>query len=84
MQLIIPMSGIGKRFVEKGYNVPKPLISISGKPMVQHVVEMFPGVEEVLFIVNRNHFENKELELESKLNSLVPSCTIAVIDPHKH
>ena len=83
MQLIIPMSGIGKRFVEKGYNVPKPLISISGKPMVQHVVEMFPGVEEVLFIVNRDHFENKELELESKLNSLVPSCTIAVIDAHK-
>ena len=46
MQLIIPMSGIGQRFMEKGYKVPKPLIPISGKPMVQHVIEMFPDVEE--------------------------------------
>lgn len=83
MQLVIPMSGIGKRFLEKGYSLPKPLISISGKPMVQHVVEMFPGIEEVLFIVNRDHFQNFELKLESKLNSLVPGCKIAVIEPHK-
>jgi len=83
MQLIIPMSGIGKRFIEKGYKVPKPLIPISGKPMIQHVIEMFPGVEEVLFIVNRDHFQNLDLKLESKLNALVPGCEIAVIEPHK-
>lgn len=26
MHVIIPMSGIGKRFIDAGYNVPKPLI----------------------------------------------------------
>jgi NDP-sugar pyrophosphorylase family protein len=83
MQLVIPMSGIGKRFIDKGYQVPKPLISISGKPMVQHVVEMFPGIEEVLFIVNREHIQDHELKLEAKLNEIAPGCEIAVIESHK-
>jgi NDP-sugar pyrophosphorylase family protein len=83
MQLVIPMSGMGKRFIDKGYKLPKPLIPISGKPMVQHVVEMFPGVEEILFIVNKQHFEEQALDLEHKLNEIAPGCEIAVIAPHK-
>ena len=31
IQLIIPMSGIGKRFIEAGYTTPKPLIEVDGK-----------------------------------------------------
>ena len=61
------MSGVGQRFIDKGYRLPKPLIPISGKPMIQHVVEMFPGVEEILFIVNREHFQDAKLELEPRL-----------------
>jgi NDP-sugar pyrophosphorylase family protein len=83
MQLVIPMSGVGQRFIDKGYKLPKPFIEISGKPIVQHVVEMFPGVEEVLFIVNREHFEDKELNVESRLTKICPKAKIAVIDPHK-
>ena len=33
-QLIIPMSGIGKRFQEAGYKKPKPLIAKSKAPSV--------------------------------------------------
>lgn len=83
MQLVIPMSGVGQRFKDKGYKLPKPFIEISGKPIVQHVVEMFPGLEEVLFIVNREHFEDKELKIESRLARVVPNAKIAVIDSHK-
>jgi len=32
MQIIIPMSGIGKRFIEAGYKDPKPLIKVDGIP----------------------------------------------------
>jgi NDP-sugar pyrophosphorylase family protein len=82
MQVIIPMSGQGKRFKDKGYELPKPFIQISGRPMVQHVVEMFPGVEDVLFIVNRDHFEDKTLELKGRLLSIAPAAEIVVIDSH--
>ena len=83
MQLVIPMSGVGQRFIDKGYKLPKPFIQISGKPIVQHVVEMFPGLEEVLFIVNREHFDDKELRIESRLARVLPNAEIAVIDSHK-
>ena len=82
MQLVIPMSGVGQRFKDKGYKLPKPFIEISGKPILQHVVEMFPGIEEVLFIVNREHFEDNELKIESKLTKVCPDANIAIIDPH--
>ena len=41
MQIIIPMSGFGERFRAAGYAVPKPLIEVDGKTIIQHVVEMF-------------------------------------------
>lgn len=83
MQLIIPMSGTGERFRKAGYSIPKPLLKISGKTMVQHVIEMYPGISDVLFIVNKNDFENETLSLESHLRIIAPDCQIAIIDQHK-
>lgn len=83
MQLVIPMSGIGKRFKDAGYVLPKPFIQISGKPIVQHVVEMFPGIEDVLFVVNRDHYNDLGLNLRGRLLEMVPEAEIAVIDNHK-
>ncbi|MBC6409325.1 MAG: nucleotidyltransferase [Ekhidna sp.] len=39
MNLIIPMAGKGKRLRPHTLTVPKPLIPIAGKPMVQRLVE---------------------------------------------
>ena len=50
MQIVIPMSGAGRRFIEDGYTDPKPLIAIAGKPMIQYVVEMYPGQKDFIFI----------------------------------
>ena len=38
IQLVIPMAGLGSRFSQAGYKVPKPLIPIYGIPMYQVVV----------------------------------------------
>ena len=60
MQIVIPMSGFGERFRKVGYSVPKPLIMIDGKAIIQHVVEMFPGEKDITFICNEDHLnENK-------------------------
>src|SRR5262249_34026952 len=39
IEIVIPMAGQGQRFAAKGYDRPKPLIEIFGKPMIQWVVE---------------------------------------------
>lgn len=49
MQIIIPMSGFGERFRRAEYSVPKPLIEIDGKPIVAHVIDIFPGELDFIF-----------------------------------
>ena len=51
------MSGFGERFRKAGYDVPKPLIEVDGKPVIQHVVEMFPGEKDIVFICNKDHLQ---------------------------
>ncbi|MVN78378.1 nucleotidyltransferase [Hymenobacter sp. HMF4947] len=58
MKIIVPMAGMGKRMRPHTLTVPKPLIPIAGKPIVQRLVEDIARVcgepvEEVAFIVGR-------------------------------
>jgi NDP-sugar pyrophosphorylase family protein len=82
-QLVIPMSGMGNRFIAAGYGLPKPLIEVAGKPIIQHVLEMYPNWENILFIVNSDHIDDKMLNLEEKLLDLAPNAKIHVVAPHK-
>lgn len=58
MKLIIPMAGMGKRMRPHTLTIPKPLIKIAGKPIVQRLVEMLAQssnqpIEEIAFIVGK-------------------------------
>ena len=81
MQIIVPMAGSGSRFLRAGYKTIKPLIKVDGMPIIEHVVRMFPGEEDFLFICNRKHLE--ETPLRSVLETLVPSAQIVAIETHK-
>lgn len=39
MNIIIPLAGKGERFVKEGYSVPKPMIPIFHKTMLEHVID---------------------------------------------
>jgi len=81
-QLIIPMSGLGKRFIYAGYTLPKPLIPVHGVPMIAHVLRMYKGWDDVIFVVNENHLRNSELGLEETLMGLRPQGRIVKIESH--
>ena len=83
MQIIIPMSGFGERFRNAGYSVPKPLIEVDGKTIIQHVVEMFPGENDITFICNRDHLENDQYRMRQILRRIAPFSKIISIEPHK-
>lgn len=56
MKIIIPMAGMGKRMRPHTLSIPKPLIRIAGKPIVQRLVEDIikvsaENVEEIAFII---------------------------------
>lgn len=64
MKIIIPMAGMGKRMRPHTLTVPKPLIPVAGKPIVQRLVEDIAAtisepIEEIAFVVG--HF-GKQVE----------------------
>jgi NDP-sugar pyrophosphorylase family protein len=80
-QVIIPMSGTGKRFVDAGFYHLKPLIPIANSRIIFEVMSMFPGVDDPLFIISKDH--KQKLELIKYLNDNWPKSVISEIPSHK-
>jgi glucose-1-phosphate thymidylyltransferase len=56
MKIIVPMAGMGKRMRPHTLTIPKPLIPVAGKPIVQHLVEditkvCHEKVDEIAFVI---------------------------------
>ena len=77
MKVIIPMSGIGNRFLNAGYTEPKPLIQVDGSPMIYHVIDLFPGETDFIFICNEEHLE--KTPMRELLLQKVPDATIVSV-----
>ncbi|MFO0321970.1 MAG: sugar phosphate nucleotidyltransferase [Bacteroidota bacterium] len=68
MKIIIPMAGKGKRMRPHTLTVPKPLIKIAGKPIVQRLVEDITKVcgekvDEIAFVIGSDFGKEVEAHL---------------------
>ena len=75
------MSGLGTRFVESGYVVPKPLIKVNRIRIIEHVCNLFPDETKFTFICNSFHL--KKTNMKKILKELKPSSNIIEIPKHK-
>ena len=80
LNIVIPMAGRGSRFVEAGYKMPKPLIDVHGRNMIEYVTKnLRPGREHrYIYICQEEHLE--KYRLEKILESIAPGCKIIPID----
>ena len=78
LNVLVPMAGEGSRFKEHGYKVPKPLIDINGKLMIQRVVESLNLEANFIYVVQKSH--NLEYNLNTILNLITPNCKIVEVD----
>jgi len=76
MKIIVPMAGMGKRMRPHTLTVPKPLIPIAGKPIVQRLVEEIAKVsndkiDEIAFIIGDfgKEVENTLCEIAENLGA---------------
>jgi len=81
MKIVIPMAGIGERFIKAGYEEPKPLIKVDGKPVIEHVANIFPGEDDFVFICREDHLETTDMY--EVLRRIKPNGKIVSIKPHK-
>lgn len=54
MKIVIPTAGYGTRLRPHTWSKPKPLVTVAGKPVLGHVLDMFtelPNIDEVTFII---------------------------------
>ncbi len=73
-KVVIPVAGWGTRSLPASKNIPKEMLPIYNKPVIQYVVEeaQTSGIEDVIFVTNRDksviedHFDYN-LQLESVL-----------------
>ena len=67
----------------EGYEVPKPLIVVEGKPMIHHVVDLFPGDHNFIFICNEDHLNNPSFRMRDIIAETGVDHVILPIEPHK-
>ena len=70
--ILIPLAGNGTRFKNEGYRTPKPLIKVSGKPMVQKSHSSLPPSEQTIFVHKKISFDKHNLS--TKFDFLFPNC----------
>jgi UDP-N-acetylglucosamine diphosphorylase / glucose-1-phosphate thymidylyltransferase / UDP-N-acetylgalactosamine diphosphorylase / glucosamine-1-phosphate N-acetyltransferase / galactosamine-1-phosphate N-acetyltransferase len=57
MKIVVPMAGRGRRFADHGYEMPKPLIEVAGRPMLLWALEGLMELEfsQLILIVLAEH-----------------------------
>lgn len=80
MKILIPMAGEGSRFAKEGYQFPKPLIDVNGKPMIQQVVENLNFDAEYIFLVRKQHIEKYDGLVETLKQITNNNSKIVVVD----
>lgn len=52
--VLMPAAGLGARFAREGFDRPKPLIEVSGAPMVVRAIEDLPRAERTRVVLRRD------------------------------
>lgn len=80
INLIMPMGGGGTRFGNQGFDVPKPLIEIYGKPFFYWATQSlakFVELQSLTFVVLKEHVE--KFHIDEVIKKYYPDANIVVI-----
>ena len=75
--LIMPMGGAGTRFLNNGFECPKPLIELCGKPFFARACDSVRGripLRSLTFVVLREHIE--DFGIDRRIHEVYPEARI--------
>jgi NDP-sugar pyrophosphorylase family protein len=76
---LIPMAGLGKRFSDAGYTVPKPLLPVGNDTMIEAVVKALRHKDlHFIFVVNTTSVDPEDLR--KSMNRIISDFDIIPID----
>lgn len=79
IQIVVPMGGEGRQFIDRGYTFPKPLIEIAGQPLIEIVVKnLTPSCpHQFVFVCRQEHVQT--FALADVLALVAPGCKIVTM-----
>jgi NDP-sugar pyrophosphorylase family protein len=75
INIVIPMAGRGQRFIDEGYDKPKPLIEVMGVPMIKRVIDSLALKKyecRFIFIALQEHLEQGLQDYLSDKGTVIP------------
>src|SRR6476646_6781848 len=83
---VFPVAGLGTRFLPASKAVPKEMLTVVDRPLIQHVVDeaRAAGIEHFIFVTGRNkdaiedHFD-LQYELEQTLRARNKTAELAAL-----
>ncbi len=81
INLCLPMGGAGTRFSKDGFETPKPLIELKGKPFFYWAARSllpYAQVESITAVVLKEHIE--KFEIDRKIRYYYPDVQLVVLD----
>ena len=87
---VLPVAGLGTRFLPATKAVPKEMLTIVDRPIIQYVVDeaRAAGIEHIVFVTGRNkqviedHFD-MAYELEDTLKARDKTAALELLDKHR-
>ena len=85
-KVVIPVAGLGTRMLPATKAIPKEMLPVLNKPIIQYIVEeaIYAGFKEIILVTHsskysiENHFDNS-FELEATLEKRVKRGTLKEI-----
>jgi len=79
VNVVMPMAGRGQRFLDQGIKVPKPLIKLGDRTIIEWIISTLaiPNARYI-FIVRREHVLSSKID--QLLKEIVPGAEVIVID----
>lgn len=77
LHIVMPMAGEGSRFLNAGWNTPKPLIQLHGMPLFKRAISSLEAdgiCMKYSFIVRQEHIE--KYNLDSTIKEYLPDANI--------
>ena len=81
LHLILPMAGGGTRFLKGGFECPKPLLELNGKPFFQWAAESVLQTltpESLRFVVLKEHVER--FQIDRRIRAVYPQAELTVLE----
>ncbi len=79
MNILFPIAGRGQRFENYPQNVPKPLVVVDGKTLLEHSISTLGFVGQYIFVTLKYDNANWNQQIEAIIHSLQPNSKIITI-----